>query len=235
MKTIITNPKISYLLKDKHSKNLQLISPENNNFFRLVNGFWKIGKFKDEVLHRDFVFEPDKSIISFHHQNVIKQLNYLKKQRDYLFRELIILNQKKHGEPLSERIPPLHKLSDYILLNDDLNCRYFMFIPKYEMALKKINNKWTHGYFEPVDIYYNFKINLDKEFYKQMRLEFVEHLEKIKEHNSEVAKELDKVMNDPNSNLDEIAKENRLRSKSKQSSRPIIYPPDQKPNSQNNS
>ncbi|MBE2254592.1 MAG: hypothetical protein IAE65_00200 [Ignavibacteria bacterium] len=229
MKTFITNPKINYLLKDKYSKNLQLISPENNNFFRLVNGFWKIGKFKDEVLHRDFVFEPDKSVIKFHEENVLKQLDYLDKHIAYYARELVIANQKNNGEPLSERIPPLHKLSDYILLNDNLNCRYFMFIPKYEMALTKVNNKWSHGYFEPVDIYYNFRINLDKDFYKQMRLEFVEHLEKIKEHNSEAAIELNKVMNDPNSNLDEIAKENRLRSKSKQSSRPIINPPDQKP------
>lgn len=229
MKTIITNPKISYLLKDIHSKNLQLISPESNNFFRLVNGFWKIGKFKDEVLNRDFVFEPDKSIISFHHQNVIKQLNYLKKQRDYLFSELVILNQKKHGEPLSERIPPLHKLSDYILLKDELNCRYFMFIPKYEMALIKVNNKWSNGYFEPVDIYYNFKINLNKQFYKEMRLEFVEHMEIIKEHNTEAAKELYEVKRDTKSNLDEIEEENDFNIKSKQSSRPIIYPPDQIP------
>lgn len=229
MKKIILNSKITYLLKDKHSNNLQLTSPDYDNFFYFKNGIWNIGKFKDEVLNRDFIFEPDSSIVDFNLKNVLNQLNYFDRYIAYLFRDLSNAIEEKEGRPLSNPIPPLYRESDYLLLNDDLNFRYLMFIPKYEMTLIKTNGKWSPGYFEPVDIYYNFKINLDKEFYNQMRLEFVEHLEKIKEHNTEAAIELDKVMNDPNSSLDEIAKENRLRKKSKQTFRPFKYPPDQKP------
>ncbi len=210
---ILSQINTSYLMKSKITGNLQLISFDIEGFFVKQNGLWKVGKYSNSALNKDFCFIPDTELIEKHLKTLNKQLNVMEKY--YEFSNLRIENIRSKELGYIEFVKRHHpfNFNNEIVLIDEVNCRFLYYTPKHIHPMIKEFGKWFRGDFDQNDMYYNFKVVADAKLEKKIKKEYLINKELVDAEFEKVfrkAKIGNKISDDKFQNLTEEEKNKYL-------------------------